>query len=110
MPQRLVGEGGLRGGMDVVEFASGMRPAEGQLWRLVSGGGDQAAKPGIAVHLEQTVEAFQMTGRMLALAIVTEDVGSGRMTGAAPLAVVDGGTAGQVATSSATLLARLARC
>jgi hypothetical protein len=76
--------------MDVVELAPCMSPTERQLWRLVSGGGDQAAKPGIAVDLEQASEAFQMTSRVLALAVFAENVGGGGITGPAPGAVIGG--------------------
>jgi hypothetical protein len=89
-PQGLISKRRLGDDMDVVKFASGMRPAERQLRRLVSGGADQASEPGVAVDLKQSAEAFQMTGRMLALAVLAEEVGGGRMAGPGPWAVVGG--------------------
>ena len=55
--------------------------------------GDQAAKPGITIHLEQAAEPAQMRLWMFArparpwgqaLAILAVDIGSGRMAGPTP--------------------------
>ena len=50
---------------------------------------DQAAKSGIAIDLEQAAEPPQMRRRMLALAVLAIDIGSGRMSRPTPGPVVD---------------------
>ena len=67
-----------------------MRPAEGELRGIVRLAGDQAAKPGITIHLEQAAEPAQMRLRMFALAILAVDIGSGRMSWPTPGPIVDG--------------------
>jgi hypothetical protein len=88
--QRLLGQGRLVGDVNVVEFASHMRPAKGDLWTIVCFAGHQATKPGITVDLEQAAEPLQVRLRMLAFAVLTIDIGSGRMAGPTPGPIVDG--------------------
>ena len=58
-------------------------------WTPVSADPDEADKAGVAIGLQQTAEALQMVGRMLALAIFAVDISGGGMTGSVPGPVVD---------------------
>src|ERR1700758_202982 len=89
-PQCLLGQRRLGRDVDVVELAPHMRPAEGELRHIASFAGEQATESGIAIDLQQTAEPAQMRLRMLALAILTIDVGSGGMPRPAPGPVVHG--------------------
>ena len=66
-PQGFRSQRRLGGDMDVVELAPDMRPAEGEPRGFVRLAGDQAAKPRIAIDLEQATEPAQMGLRVLSL-------------------------------------------
>ncbi len=64
-----------------------MRPTEGQLRRLIDPD-LHLAEPGIT--LEQTLEPFQVSCRMLALAILAVDIGCGRISWSSPRPIIGG--------------------
>jgi hypothetical protein len=77
------------GGVEFVERPPRVRPTECQLDRGILARLDQAAEPGIAIHLQCASECRQVRGRMLAPAILGVDVGCCRMRGAGPGAIID---------------------
>src|ERR1700690_3148227 len=94
-----------------------MSPTERQCWSVVRHFGNQTAEPGVTIDLKQPAEALQMDCRMLALTILTINIGSRRMTWSRPGTVVDsitpqpsglgaaaaGSSTGRVVSSATTL-------
>jgi hypothetical protein len=61
-----LGDGGLRGGANVVKLPSRMRPTEGKFNRAI--GPRDANEAGITIRLKQILEDFQMAGNTVVTA------------------------------------------
>src|SRR6202030_475396 len=75
----LGGERRLGRRVELVEAPPAMPPTENQLDRAVPAL-RQSGEPSVAIDLQLAVEAREMIGGMLALTILTVDVGGGRMS------------------------------
>src|SRR5271166_4957424 len=78
LSQRLSGERRLGRRVELVEASPAMRPTENQLDRAAAAL-RQSGEPRVAIDMQLAVEACEMFGGMLALAVLTVDVGGGRM-------------------------------
>ena len=88
-PKCFLSQRGLGRDLDLVELSPRVGPAEGELNAGVRGVPDHAAKPRVAIDLEQTAEPFQVSGGVLTLPIFAVNISGRRVTWAAPGPVVN---------------------
>src|SRR3954467_10021258 len=87
--QRLLRQRRAGGLVELVEAPPAMRPTERELDLVRRAARQQALEAAVAVYLQDTLEPGQVSGRMLALAVLGVEVDHRRRGAAVPRPVVD---------------------